>query len=139
MALESLVVEKWMQSLFSEDETISGLIGDRIYLHVATQTTVRPYMVISLFTGLDFNGLGERGVAQPLYFVRAIGKRENLADMRLAADRADDLLQDTHVTADGYRIRVKREQMDRPPEWNDGVEHQAIGGFYRCRASLIDG
>jgi hypothetical protein len=137
VALESTVIEKWMQSLFSDDPTISGRIGDRIYLHVATQTAVRPYMVISFMQGEDYNGLGERGVAQPLYFVRTIGMRENLADMRAVADRADDLLQDTHVTADGYRINVKREEMQRVPEFNDGVEYQAIGGMYRCRASLL--
>lgn len=137
MALESLVVEKWMQSLFSGDATISGLIGDSIFLREAPQSATAPYMVISLLQGEDVNGLGERGVAQPLFFVRAIGKRGNLATMRALANRSDDLLQDAHVTADGYRINVKREQISEPPEFNDGVEYQSIGGMYRCRTSVI--
>jgi hypothetical protein len=136
MAFDLSVTELWLQATIEADATVAGLIAAEVFLIEAPQGTPMPYIVIAFQAGDDVNTFGSRGLAQPLFLAKAVGKREQLPILRQLADRIDNLLQDTKVVTSGFQIRIQRETPVRYPEFNtSGIEYTHIGGMYRCWVS----
>jgi len=136
VALETVIVEKWMIDLMLADAAIGALIGTDIYPIVAPQGLKRPFMLVIYQQGSDINSIGERSLAQPLFQVKMVGRHQDVATLRAGANRIDALLQDKRVVVAGYQIRVQREMEIRTPDFGTGVEYENMGGMYRCWVSL---
>jgi hypothetical protein len=121
------------------DPTLSALMPDGVYWDIAKPKATR-FVIVSLVEALDEPVFGSRGYEDKLYLVKAVALASTGADIKAAAHRIDELLEDQPLTIPGYVHMVTcREQPIRYPETDevdDTIRWQHRGGHYRVQASI---
>lgn len=130
MANETLIVEKYLSSLFAADTALSAIIADRAYNKVAPQMERRTCVIFAYLAGGDSNTVGCRGVAEMDYKIVASGELGK-ADIQTAADRIDALLQNLSAVSGGVTVRCKRQSIYSDESSDSGIQYEDIGGIYR--------
>lgn len=113
---------------------LSGLLGGRVYSGMAPASATYPLIVFSMQSpGADVIVVGgERVWAEPLMFVRVIGKTASLASIASTAAAIDAAL---HNTNSGDVVWCVRESPFSQAFEQDGIQYRTLGGFYRCRVT----
>lgn len=131
------VADAWLYSKLSGDATLTGLVGGRIYGHIAPQEASYPLVLFALQTADDVQTLGpHRIMSNMLYVVRVVGEASSFgAPLSSVADRIDAVLQAASGTAGAGRVLAcVRENPSAMVESNKGKQYRYLGGVYRLYA-----
>jgi|KBSMisStaDraftv2_1062788.scaffolds.fasta_scaffold00291_5 hypothetical protein len=121
------------------DATLLALLPDGVYWDVAAPKAKR-FVIVSLVTADDEPVFGSRGYEDVLYLVKAVVLMSTGNDVKTAAHRIDQLLEDQPLTIPGYthmvtcrEARIRYTEVD---EVDDTIRWQHRGGHYRVQASI---
>jgi hypothetical protein len=131
------VIEPWLFSLLSLDATLEGMVGDRIVGTVADDELNDPYVVFSLNSTRDVNGIGSlRVMTDNLYVAKVVGRVQAWEPLLPIARRVTTLLEGaTGSTVAGHVLGVRREQVVQYVEVDAGQQWRHVGGLFRVWAS----
>ena len=135
----SSAIDNAVVAVLLADATLAGLLPDGVYFDVAKPKAKR-FVIVSIVETLDEPVLGSRGYEDVLYLVKAVGLVSTGVDVKAAAQRIDELLEDQPLTIPGYvHMLTCREARIRYPETDevdDTIRWQHRGGHYRVQASI---
>ena len=126
---ETLIIERYLQTLFSTDTALLAIIGDRAFNKTAPQSERRTCVIFAFLTGNDENLIGCAGIVSMNYKIVAsgeIGKPE----IQTAASRVNQLLSNLHTTSEGLLIRCKRSTPFSDESNSEGIQYEDVGGIY---------
>lgn len=132
---ETLVAERWLTDILSNDATLTGLINGRVYGYVAPDDSELPLVVFKFFDGADETGVGAVRLYSALqYIVEVIGEGESFVALETIANRVDVLLHGkNNLLVDGGNIieciRVRPTASVEVIE--GGVQYRHLGGIYQ--------
>jgi hypothetical protein len=125
------------------DATLLALMPNGVYYDLAPQGATR-YVIVSLFEAIDVAEFGRRAIESALYLVKAVALSSALPamdDIRAAAARIDDLLEDVPFEADGYEwittYRTEPKRITEPDGENRSTRWFHRGGMYRVQFAVI--
>ena len=134
---EATRVERWIFTLLSQDGTIAGIIGNRVYAGIAPQTAQTPYVVMTqLSPGEDTPAAGGGRIwARPLYLIKAVTKSNSATTLQVLADRMETLLQGqkggTTDVSIHYCVRERGFRLTTVEPPGSGDIYQHVGGEWR--------
>ena len=143
------VVENWIHDVLVADSTFNGIVSGRVWKYVAKPGAIDAgiYALYGLQGADDFQGLGTvRLLTRPVYWARVIKRGFPDSDMKIAANRLDEVLgkasrataQD-HNGATDYMISARRIQpisfTEDSGDPSKPIFH--VGGLYRCEVSEV--
>jgi len=136
---DSSAIDNAIVGVLLADATLAGLMPDGVYFGVAAPKAQR-FVIVSVIEATDEPVLGSRGYEDVLYMIKAVALERTGADVKAAAHRIDQLLEDQPLTIPGYVHMVTcREGRFRYPEVDevdDTIRWQHRGGNYRVQASI---
>lgn len=126
--MEPMIGDTWLFERLTSDPVLAAA---GVFADLAPRDREPPYVVFSLLSATDVNGLGARRImANALYTVRAVAVGESYPDD--LARRIDAALHGQRGTAaDGQVLGCVREQALRYTALNDGIQERHLGGIYR--------
>ncbi len=117
---------------------LATLLPDGVFIDVANPNAKR-FVIVSVLFAADEPIFGRRGYEDVLYLVKAVASTKTGANVRAAAQRIDDLLEDCTLTIPGYTHMVTcREERVRTTEVDEAdpaIRWQHWGGHYRVQAA----
>lgn len=132
---ETLVAERWLTDILSNDTTLTGLINGRVYGYVAPENADLPLVIFKFFDGADETGVGAVRLYSALqYIVEVIGEGESFVALETIANRVDVLLHGkNNLLVDGGNIveciRVRPTASVEVIE--GGLQYRHLGGIYQ--------
>lgn len=136
------IVEPWLYSTLSADATLAGLVGDRIFGTLSTDTPQTPYVIFILLSPRDVVGVGGTRISTDnLYVVKGVAQTNSWDVLTPIAKRIDQLIHrpgSTMLGDAGGSLTCTREMTHQMPEIADGLPYRHLGGVYRIRASADD-
>lgn len=135
----SLVDDALVQKLLN-DSQLKQLMPDGVYWDEA-KTGAKRFVIVSLVDENDAATMGKgRSIEDALYLVKAVELASAGANIRAAAKRIDQLLDDGTLTIDGYELmsisrdsRVRSTEVD---EVDPTIRWQHRGGRYRVQVAV---
>ncbi len=130
---ETVAAERWLYTVLSGDATLAGLVSG-VFAYMAPSTASLPYVVYTMQSGRDLNGLGPtRWWSDTRYLVRGIAETTTFGgDLKTIADRIDAVLQAASGTVvDGTVVVCVREQPFSMVEVANERQYRHLGGVYR--------
>lgn len=137
---EITVGYEWLYNLLANDPTGLGAIPiGGVFRGAAGDGTATPYIVMQYMGGHDVIGSGgHRIMADMPFHVYAIGPASSYANVKLAANRLDTLLQGASGTTSGGTVIACVRQSPISIEENvNGVLWTRFGGVYRIWAQTL--
>lgn len=130
---ETTTVETWLYSVLSNDVTLSGLVGGRIYGYVAPEGATFPLVIYQFQGGRDVAGVGAtRIMTSGVWVVKGVDCETSFTALKAIADRIDALLhKSSGSVADGQVLACVREEPFSLVEVIDSVQYRHLGGMYR--------
>jgi hypothetical protein len=136
---DSSAIDNAIVGVLLADPTLAALMPDGVYFGVGKPKAGR-FVIVSLIDAIDEPVFGRRGYEDVLYLIKAVALASTGGDVRAAAHRIDELLEDQPLTIPGYvHMGTCREARIRYPETDevdDTIRWQHRGGHYRVQASL---
>jgi hypothetical protein len=124
---DSSAIDNAVVGVLLADATLASLMPDGVYFGVAKAKATR-FVIVS------------RGYEDVVYMIKAVALERTGADVKAAAHRIDQLLEDQPLTIPGYvHMGTCREGRFRYPEVDevdDTIRWQHRGGNYRVQASI---
>jgi len=131
---ETLVAERWLTDVLSNDATLSALIHG-VYGYVIPGDIDLPCVVFKFFEGNDENGVGAvRLYSALLYAVEAIGDGESFVALETIANRVDVLLHGRNnlLVEGGNIVECIRQRPVSSVEIVEGItQFRHLGGIYQ--------
>jgi len=130
---EIATVETWLYSVLSDDITLTGLVGSRIYGYVAPRTATYPLVIYQYQGGRDVAGVGAtRILTNGVWLVKGVDHETSLTTLKAIEGRIDALLHKASGSvADGQVLACVREEPFSLVEVIDGEQYRHLGGMYR--------
>lgn len=132
---ETLVAERWLTDILSNDATLAGLINGRVYGYVAPNDAGLPFVVFKYFEGADEIGVGAVRLCSVLqYIVEVIGEGESFVALETIANQVDVLLHGrNNVLVDGGNIVecIRMRPTASVEVIEGGVQYRHLGGIYQ--------
>lgn len=128
-----LAAEQWITSKLSGDATITGVVGNRIYTHLAPDNTTFPYILISYQTSKDVVWVGANRVLTSInYVIRAITMAGSFSGIGNTAARINTVLHAASGTvAAGVVLGCVRIAPFVMVDPGEGVQYRHLGGIYK--------
>jgi hypothetical protein len=134
---ETLIAERWLMSVLSNDATLTGLIAGRVYGYVAPDVAGLPFVVFKYLDGADEIGIGATRLHSTLlYTVEAVIEGESFVALETIVNRIDVLLHGNHDVAvtGGSLVECLRQRPVATAEVIEGgVQYRHLGGIYQLR------
>ena len=135
----SLVDDALVQKLLN-DSQLKQLMPDGVYWDEA-KTGAKRFIIVSLVDETDDATMNKgRSIEDALYMVKAVELASAGANIRAAAKRIDQLLEDGSLVIDGYELmsisrdsRVRSTEVD---EVDPTIRWQHRGGRYRVQVAV---
>lgn len=135
----SLVDDALVQKLLN-DSQLKQLMPDGVYWDEA-KTGAKRFVIVSLVDENDVATMDKgRSIEDALYLVKAVELASSGANIRAAAKRIDQLLDDGTLSIDGYELmsisrdsRVRSTEVD---EVDPTIRWQHRGGRYRVQVAV---
>jgi hypothetical protein len=133
MAVETFAVRKWIYELLSQDASLNGLIGDKIYHNVAEPSAQPPYVIYSVLSSDDVTGIGSfRIMNEATVLVKAVGEGASTLPLKDVVNRIDEILHGASGAADGhYILGCEREKVVEYSEYDQGRLWHYVGCQWR--------
>jgi hypothetical protein len=137
VANELYRTNEWIYYRTSNDATITGHVGARIFQGFAPQRTEYPFVAYGHRdgSGEDVHFVGaERSKSRGLFFIKAVCRDAPTAALYAVADRLDDLFKQVRgETRNGYVFHCQREKWleFKAPDANTDVIFYHLGGWFR--------
>jgi len=130
---EIATVETWLHNVLSNDVTLSGLVGSRIYGYVAPNKATFPLVIFQFQGGRDVAGVGAaRIMTSGVWLVKSVDRETNFTNLKAIEARIDSLLHKASGSvADGQVLACVREEPFSLVEVIDGIQYRHLGGMYR--------
>lgn len=136
---ESQGAAEWIYTTLKANSTLTGAVGGsataRIFEDVAPQGVALPYVVFQRVSGVDVNTIGERGITDQLWQVKAVAQSPTYRSVATIANQFDVSLDDKQGTAGGVAINCRRSSEIRYAEIADGMQYRHLGGTYHLFAA----
>src|SRR5262245_13716561 len=124
-------------TLLQNDAQLHALLPDGVYDDEAATQDAKRYVLVTIFDHQDIAVFNARAYESALYFVEAVTRSGILTNMRAAALRIDELLEDGTLDVPGFmgmwrerrERRVERDPVDKSIRWF------RRGGFYRVQVN----
>jgi hypothetical protein len=135
--LDSSEIDNALTALLLADSTLMGMMPDGVYYDEANaNANAQRFVLISVFSEHDV--APGRTFEDHLYFIRAVALSTTGGDVKGAAHRIDELLEDTHaLVVPGYTLaKLHREERFRHTEVdsvNPDIRWLHRGGYYRLQ------
>jgi len=132
--------DRWIYGALAADTALVAVVGARIYVDLAPQTTpptATPYVVFQYQGGADLMVIGGARVwTNAVYLIRGIDETLTYdGDSKTIADRIDAALhRGSGTNASGVVYAAVRESPFRLTETADGKQFRHLGGLYRIYA-----
>lgn len=129
--------DSWLAGVLSGDVTLAGLVGARVYGHLAPQGAIFPLVLFAMQSGIDVQTLGPNRIMSNLvYVVRGVAEGGSFGTpLSAIAERIDAVLQaKSGTTAAGAVYACVREQPYTLIETGNGRQYRHLGGVYRLYA-----
>jgi hypothetical protein len=134
-----------LMATLGADAALLNLMPNGVYYDLAAQGATR-FVLVSLSTGIDIAEFGRRTIEDAHYLVKAVGLSSALPspdDVRAAAQRIDELLEDVPFAATGYEwiTSHRTEPIDQTEPDGDSrsIRWFHRGGIYRVQFAVIPG
>lgn len=139
MTDELSIIDNWLYTTLTGDETLTEMVGTRVFDSLAPLGTPTPYIVFNLQApGNDVIAVGNyRIYSHALYTVRAVGVGSGYGVVRAIVAQIDAVLHGKRATTDyGIVLNCHRERpLKLPPEQGAGeIIYWSAGGIYRIMA-----
>lgn len=129
--------DSWLYGVLIGDVTLTGLVGARVYGHLAPQEATFPLVLFAMRSGVDVQTLGPNRIMSNLvYVVRGVTESSSFGTpLSVIAERIDVVLQaKSGTTAAGAVYACVREQPYTLIEMSKGRQYRHLGGIYRLYA-----
>ena len=127
--------ETWLYSTLTNDATIRGIVGTRVYSAIATSPTM-PYILFQYQAAADVSYMAAiRAWSRLVYLVRAVDEQNSIVgSLQTLADRIDAVLhrQSTQIGG-GPLISCVRDLPFTLPERDGDRIIRHLGGIYRLQ------
>jgi len=142
-AVDSAQIEDALLAILLNDTILQSLCPDGVWWDSAGEANGQParrFVIVSLLTHADEPVFGGRAIEDYTFLVKAVMLGASSVDIRAAAQRFDELLDDEQLDLPDYAFGAMfREQRVRYVE--EDSENPAIrwlhrGGHYRVQVSL---
>jgi len=137
---DSSEIDYALMTLLENDAALHLLMPDGVYDEEGAKQNAVRWVSVTLYEHEDVNTFQQGGYENALYLVEAVSRSGILTNMKGAAKRIHDLLQDGTLSAPGftfmgmYRERrtrtVERDPVDKSIRWF------RRGGYYRVQMAL---
>jgi hypothetical protein len=134
------VIESWIASVLLADVTITGLVGDNIFLGEADQKSTSPLIVYNYVDGSPFYTLGtKRDFTVAEYDIRAYQSGYSTATVKSLANQIDELFKaQRNVVYQGYWMHSRTmKELSFVENDEAGTYWRMLGGTYRISATKI--
>lgn len=135
LVADSSAIENALIARLGADAALLALMPNGVYYGVAPPGSTR-YVTVLIDTSADVAAFGKRAQEDTRYRVHAVGLSSDHPDMRAAAYRIDQLLEDEPIDVDGFvwatLYRVSRIRDADPDPSNPSLTWQYRGGIYRA-------
>lgn len=133
---ELITAERWLTSILTNDGTLAGYVGGRVYGHIVPSDASFPYIWFTHQASSDVQGVGpHRIMVSALYTVRAVAVATSFASLEAIANRIDGVLQAASgAVVGGIVLACVRERPFVLVEPSQGVQYRQLGGIYRIWA-----
>jgi hypothetical protein len=129
---ELSAIETAILDTLGNDETLAGMVGDRIYSDLAPQGALCPHVVFQYRAGRDTKGVNKkRLLTQANYAVKVVSSGQTYAGIAEIAERLDTVLEQAKPVVDGQRLAFTREQPIGYAETANGLVFRHLGGLYQ--------
>lgn len=130
-------IDRYIFGALTADPTLAGVVGQRVYVDIATPAAAMPYIIFQMQASVDLMPVGPGRIwADCLYLVRGVTEATSYGGaLKTIADRIDAVL---HATAganvDGTVWACVRDRPYRLPEVADGRNYRHAGAIFRIYA-----
>lgn len=135
--VETFEIEQWLYGLLSLDSQMDTLIDGRVFVDMADQGTIFPYVVFSFMAAHDVIVVGGvRVMTAAVYQIKAITDQANADVLAPIAKRIDELVdgQSGVVGSTGRILAAVRQSPVAMSEEDSGIQYRHRGGLYRIWA-----
>lgn len=136
---DSSAIDAAVIALLQADATLSALVPDGVWMDEAAEGSKR-FVVVALLDEVDVGQFGGRAYEDTLYVVKAVMLSTAGGNIRQAAARIDELLEDQPLTVSGYgwmtMHRENRVRLTEVDDVNAAIRWHHRGGHYRVQMAL---
>lgn len=136
---DSSEIDQALMALLGSDVTLLGYCPNGVYWDEAPQGSTR-FVIVSQVAAFDEGQFGGRAYEDIFYAVEARMREDVGGNIKAAAARIDQLLEDQRLTVAGYTwMTMHREERIRFREVDDispDVRWQRRGGRYRVQMAV---
>jgi len=138
---DSGAIDEAVLALLRADSVLAGLLPDGIYFDIADPGSTR-YAVVTIVTAVDQAQFGGRLWEDVIYLVKAtMFGSSQASQLRQAAARIDELLEDQPIVATGYAwmssYRVLRVRYPEVDQHDPTIRAFHRGGQYRIQMTPV--
>jgi hypothetical protein len=140
MAPDSSEIDAALMALLQDDPTLQTLMPDGVFDEEGAVQNAARYISVTLDDHEDVNTFQHGGYENALYLIEAVSRSGILTNMKGAAYRIHQLLQDGEIAAPGFTFmaiyregrtrRVERDPVDKSLRWF------RRGGYYRIQMAI---
>jgi hypothetical protein len=139
IAVDSSNIDKALVDLLNGDASLNALLPDGTFMDEAPPGAKR-FVIVSVLDARDIPRFGGRAYEDTLYLIKAVGLSMLNPNMKAAAFRLDQLLDDQVLTVTGYTpMTLHREERVRLTEVDDidsTIRWYHRGGRYRVMQAI---
>jgi hypothetical protein len=141
MKADSSEVDAAIIAVLQNDPELRGYCPDGVFFDEAFPGAQR-FVIVSLFDEVDeLTFDAGRAIEDALYYVKAVMLAVESTDIKAAAARIDQLLDDVLLAAPNYGeiavVRERRQRMRETDDANTSIRWDHRGGYYRVMATPI--
>ncbi len=131
--IEPLTAERWLTSVITNDATLAGYVGGRVFGHIVPMDATFPYVWFTHQAFADVRGNGPaRIMVSAFYVVRACEISDSFEGLEPIANRIDAVLHAAKGTVSGGQVLgCVRERPFVMVDNGKGVQYRQLGGIYR--------
>lgn len=131
---DSSDIDNALVAKLGADATLLGLCPNGVYFDEAPPGSSR-FVIVSFVDEADVGSFGSRSHEDALYLVKAVMLSTSAGNIKSAAARIDDLLENGTLTVAGYSTmtmhREARVRITEVDELDTSIRWQHRGGHYR--------
>jgi hypothetical protein len=139
ITVDSSDIDAALLARLNGDTSLTALLPDGTFMDEAPPGAKR-FVIVSLLDERDEPRFGGRAYEDTLYLIKAVGLSTLYPNMKAAAFRIDELLEDQVLTVTGYTpMALHREERVRLTEVDDvdpTIRWYHRGGRYRVRQAI---
>jgi hypothetical protein len=130
---DSLIADRWIEDKLKSDATLTGLVGERIYMDEAEELST-PFIVWSLVSDIPVQVVNHKTILYTaVYQVKAVSVGPGYASGAAIMARVNTLLHDQSGAAPGggYVEECVQGERFRYAETTDRIHYRHIGNNFR--------